>query len=180
EFTIIASPHCIPIKGFDIKKSSQSDFCQISIDYAKLQLTKFDIIIMNGVWGDSHTNNDFFKKNLQIFLDDTKDNNQKVVFVSAIPKLQSDPKILVGSYFLKHFADIKTINIPIEANKTFSKIISDNSNAKFVDLYNSEAFKNIPFYNGELMYFDPSHLTVHGSLIYAKFSEKKILNALKE
>lgn len=179
EFTIIAAPHCVPIDGFDVKKSSNSDSCKKSIEYVSSLLPKFETIIMNGIWEDAHTSNDNFKKSLDNFIDSAAKNNKKIIFVSAIPKLQSDPKGLKDSYFLRYFADIKTLHSPIEANSIFSKLISDHKNAKFVDLYNSDAFKNIPFYDGELMFFDHYHLNAYGSLIYAKFSEKKLMEYLK-
>ncbi|WP_211885115.1 MULTISPECIES: acyltransferase family protein [unclassified Providencia] len=179
EFTVIAAPHCIPINGFDVKKSSNSNSCQKSIEFAESIIPKFKTIIMNGIWEDAHTNNDNFKKNLKNFLNNTEKNNQKVIFVSAIPKLQSDPKGLKDSYFLRYFANIKTLHTPIDANNAFSKIISGHDNAEFIDLYDSEAFKSIPFYNGELMFFDHYHLNAYGAITYAKYSEKKLIDSLR-
>ncbi|HEI8294964.1 TPA: acyltransferase [Proteus mirabilis] len=180
EFTIVAAPHCIPIKGFDIKKSSKPENCQFTIDYIENILPKYETIIMNGIWEDSHTNNDNFKYNvLDSFINKLNKSNKNVIFISAIPKLQSDPTYLKDSYLLRFFADIKLLDTPKKANEEFSEIISKYSNAKFLDLYNTGAFSNTPFYNGNLMFFDHYHLNDYGSIIYAKYSEKKLLEIIE-
>ncbi|MDC6123132.1 acyltransferase family protein [Proteus mirabilis] len=179
EFLVIAAPHCIPIEGFNIKGSSHPESCKKTIAYAKNIIPNYDRIIMNGLWEDGHTNNNYFKNLLSNFIINLDNEGKKLIFISAIPKLQSDPTYLKDSYLLRFFADIKTLKTPIDANKEFYKIISNFNNAKFLDLYNSPAFENIPFYNGDLMFFDHYHLNNYGSLIYAKYSEKDILNSIK-
>mgnify|MGYP003623817422 CR=1 FL=1 len=58
--------------------------------------------------------------------------------------------------------------------------IKSHDNFHYLDLSDSKAFDNAPYYNDTLMYYDVDHLNIYGSKVYAKFSGDKLGRLIEE
>ena len=50
----------------------------------------------------------------------------------------------------------------------------------FLDLKNPVFFKNAPYYNDTLMYYDEGHINPYGSFHYAQFEGYKLADLIKK
>lgn len=175
-FYIIASPHCIPIDGFNYEKSSQASRCKETINYGKNIINQSSEIIIAGIWQDGHTHNKEFRELLLNFI--RKNNNKKFIIMSSTPKFESDPLFYNESIIMSHFSgtpkksDINTDNL------IFS-LLKNERNVSLMDLRDNDFFKKIPFLNKKPMYFDASHLTSDGSIQYSIDAENDVMKTLR-
>lgn len=61
-------------------------------------------------------------------------------------------------------------------------ILNSHPNAHFLDLTNTEGYKNTfkdaPYYNDTVMYYDENHINQYGIIAYARETEKDFMHKL--
>ncbi|UXD69405.1 acyltransferase [Sphingobacterium faecium] len=120
-----------------------------------------------------------WKNSIQKMLDKSTA-QQRIIFISDYPSLDRNP---VRSN--KHFIKDPSRNISYKLTLTkidpdILTIINGHPNSSYVDLSAYiDFFKDIPFHNDTLMYYDGSHLNEFGAERFSTYSGHKILESLK-
>ncbi|WLI77650.1 acyltransferase family protein [Kosakonia sp. H02] len=162
EFKILTSSSCIPITGFDYHKLQQwaQNSCELMIEKVNDNITKYDTIIISGMWS-YQTQSPNFIKNLANYLSALHGKN--IYLISQAPLLSNN---------LQRTLRFKHLNIPLNisidksyltANMKISKLTFHNPATKYIDT--SDFFKKLPDFplqNGKPLYFDNSHLNMYG------------------
>lgn len=119
-----------------------------------------------------------FKLALEKFLE--KHEHNKIIVLSQVPKLNGDV------FRVERF---KALGLPVEigrdkryrvANKYISTVSENLHNVSFLRLDDLPVFSGAPFYRGDLIYKDESHLNEVGAKVYAISALTRILKSLKK
>lgn len=205
KIVIIGDSHGLVMTGFfnELGKQEQFNFSYISTDsvvpldgvpeskiggqFAKSYnaalpivdklIKKSDIIIVVKYWTGNDKNNYFslVLKNLAKKISP----DQHVIVVSDFPSLETDPVREYGSIVKPKDFKRKRITFP-RTPKAVTSIIYQHKNFHFLQLRNEEYFRDAPFYNDTLMYYDKNHLNYYGSYNYAKFEGDKVVELLRK
>ncbi len=139
-------------------------------------ITKAKIIFIIKQW---HGDTDYFKDVLQILINKLKP-NQHLVLVSDFPKLDKNPVREYRSFVKTEKFMPQKITFPKIPTGVQELINSHEANVHFLDLKNAAFFKNAPYYNDTLMYYDESHINYYGSVHYAQFEGYKLGELIKK
>ena len=132
-------------------------------------ISKSNIIVVVKHWhGDTYN----FKGVLQILINKLK-SNQHLILVSDFPKLDQNPVRAYRSIVKTEKFQQQKIDFPAMPNGV-QELIDAHVNVHYLNLQNREFFKNAPYYNDTLMYYDESHINHYGSENYAKFEGYKL------
>lgn len=107
------------------------------------------------------------------------DKSQHLIIVSDYPSVDKNPVRLYKSILKPADFKRQSIKFPKTAQHIIT-IASQYDNVHYLELQNESYFKDAPFYNDTLMYYDESHLNHYGSVNYAKFEGYKLAKLLKE
>lgn len=103
--------------------------------------------------------------------------HQKILFIEDFPILDKNPVRLNRSLVKnKQIDQLYTLETSI-LHPDILELINSNRNCKYLRL-TKNAFKNAPFYNDTLMYYDRSHLNVFGAKVYALDTEREFMSAI--
>ena len=145
------------------------------INYAQSEIDKSDIIILQYA-GDGHrwiAAIDALIKKLN--------SNQNLIILSDYPRIVSKNPITINRSIKKDPTKIFDCKIKyIEPANGIIELLKSNSNCYFFDISKSQVFKDIPFYNDTIMYYDKGHLNVYGARAYAKDTESEFMNLLNQ
>lgn len=104
---------------------------------------------------------------------------QSFIIVSDFPVFDKAPlrlnRDIIKNKSKKFELSITQADIPADVKELANKY----SNVYILDISDSKAFKNIPFYNDTIMYYDRSHLNTYGLKKYAESSGDKLVSLLK-
>lgn len=137
-------------------------------------ITKSRIVFIVKHW---QGNNAYFKDVLQIVINKLTP-NQHLVIVSDFPNLDKNPVRQYRSIVKTKKFIPKKIIFPALPNGV-QKLIHTHDNVHYLDLKNEEFFKNAPYYNDTLMYYDESHINHYGSIGYAQYEGYKLAELIK-
>lgn len=138
-------------------------------------ITKSRIIFIVKHWqGD----NAYFKDVLQIVINKLKP-NQHLVVVSDFPNLDKNPVRQYRSIVKTEKFIPKKIIFP---NMPFGvqKLIDTYDNVHYLNLRNEKFFRDAPYYNDTLMYYDENHINYYGSICYAQYEGYKLAELIKK
>ncbi|NDV69020.1 acyltransferase family protein [Dysgonomonas sp. 25] len=97
-------------------------------------------------------------------------NNQHIILLADFPTLDRNP-IRVNRGVLRNSE--KNAKFEIKYDKPPKELLdymNKYPNFHFLDISDSPAFKDSPYYQDTIMYYDAGHLNIYGSLTYAKYS----------
>jgi hypothetical protein len=120
--------------------------------------------------------NEQFVNRLGLFFHKAKMENKKIIVLAQLPLLTVDA---LRAHRFKKLGIPLQVNVDQDyeqANRIIAGIITKFQNVTFLDFSQASIFKKIPFYDGQLIYRDKSHLNQHGSKIYGHFVASKFLN----
>lgn len=166
---IITGSSCVTIPGFDYQRLPHwaQQACINQIDVAKKLYDTSQLIILAGAWNYQFTSIDF-PRILTTFLDDAQKTHKKIIILTQVPLLNASP--LRNERF--QYIGVPTqggINQDyLRTNGILRNISNNYSNVNLIDLSAVPFFIKAPIFNGELMYFDNSHLNEIGAEIYAE------------
>lgn len=138
-------------------------------------IAKSNIIFVVKHW---HGDNAYFKNVLQILINKLKP-NQHLVLVSDFPKLDKNPVRSYRSIVKTENFQPQKISFPAIPSGV-QKLIDTHDNVHYLNLKNEEFFKNAPYYNDTLMYYDESHINHYGSVGYARYEGYKLAELIKK
>ena len=138
-------------------------------------ISKSNIIVVVKHW---HSDKYNFKGVLQMLINKLK-SNQHIILVSDFPKLDQNPVRAYRSIVKTEKFQPQKIDFPAMPNGV-QELIDANVNVHYLNLKNEEFFKNAPYYNDTLMYYDESHINHYGSVQYAKYEGDKLAELIKK
>lgn len=140
-------------------------------------IKRSDIIIVVKYWVGNENNN-YFSLVLENLAKKIT-SSQHVIIVSDFPSIETDPVREYGSIVKPKNFKRKIITFPTTP-KDVKSVIYQHKNFHFLELKNEEYFKDAPYYNDTLMYYDQGHLNYYGSSNYAKFEGDKVIKLLQQ
>lgn len=167
----------LPLQGINdslIKDNYKKQYYD-AVPIANDLITKSRIIFIVKHWqGD----NAYFKDVLQIVINKLKP-NQHLVVVSDFPNLDKNPVRQYRSIVKTEKFIPKKIIFP---NMPFGvqKLIDTYDNVHYLNLRNEKFFKDAPYYNDTLMYYDENHINYYGSIGYAQYEGYKLAELIKK
>lgn len=138
-------------------------------------ITKSSIIFIVKHWqGD----NRYFKDVLQTMINKLK-SNQHLVIVSDFPNLAKNPvrqyrSIVKTEKFIPEKIIFPAMPVGVQ------DLIDDHENVHYLNLRNDKFFKDSPYYNDTLMYYDENHINYYGSVHYAHYEGYKLAEMIKK
>lgn len=100
---------------------------------------------------------------------------QQLIFITPFPVMDKNP-IEVNRGFVRHENRKQNYRVTLrEQNPELEKLINKYPNVHFLDFQQSNAFKDMPFYNDTLMYYDARHMNRFGALKLAEHTEKQFM-----
>lgn len=135
------------------------------------EVKKADIIVLC-LFGDGI----IIKEPLKNFIESLED-SKKLVILADYPTLDKNPVRINRGYLRSNDHKYKLIYTSLE--NSILKITSQKSNVKYIDFSkNDKLFKDAPFFNDTLMYYDHTHLNEYGAEKYYQFTGDKFREAL--
>lgn len=168
KYRIITASSCVTIPKFDVERIpdfAQND-CKNSIDFAKKFIADSDEIVLAGMWQYQLKSPKFILA-LKDFLLTAQSAGKKVTVLWQIPMFSSNVQRLRRFDTLGLSGKIQIHEEWQPANRRISEIVGEYENIRFVDFSESELFSMLPYYHGQLLYSDESHLNQVGSIWYA-------------
>lgn len=138
-------------------------------------ITKSSLIFIVKHWqGD----NRYFKDVLQTLINKLK-SNQHLVIVSDFPNLAKNPvrqyrSIVKTEKFIPEKIIFPTMPVGVQ------DLIDVHENVHYLNLRNDKFFKDSPYYNDTLMYYDENHINYYGSVNYAQYEGYKLAEMIKK
>jgi hypothetical protein len=175
-FTVITSSACVPIPGdaLDSKSGEKRENCQRQTDEVLERLDSFDSVIIAGYW-TAHGQQDDFVQDLKRFLSANADPRRPTIVLSQVPELVNNPQRSYRFASLGLPIDVKLRQSGYQqGNEAIEQIASETSFVEYLDLTESDVFKDIPFHDGTIMFFDTHHLNEYGSKVYGGASAAAI------
>ncbi len=108
----------------------------------------------------------------------TMNSDQHLILLSDFPKIDKNP-IRVNRDIVKTNIKNSYVIIKKEISKKIINIIESDKRTRYLDLTGSNIFKDAPFQNDTLMYYDQAHLNEYGAKVYALNTEEKFMKLLK-
>jgi len=104
---------------------------------------------------------------------------QKLILISTFPVLDKDP-IKLNNGFIRKNGHHFTGSLNEKNSRILMQISKKYPNTFVYDVGRSEIFKNAPYINDTVAYFDPLHLNQFGALKLSKDLERDFMNFLNE
>jgi peptidoglycan/LPS O-acetylase OafA/YrhL len=103
---------------------------------------------------------------------------QSLIVISDFAHLEKNP-VRENRAIIKN----KELNVDYGVNfqpvvPEIREILKSNPNCRFLDIADTKVFKDAPFYQDTLMYYDDDHLNIYGSRVYAEDTEQKFMECL--
>lgn len=165
---IITASSCVTIPGFDYQRIAEwaHEACLKQIKAADMYIDRAQVIFVAGMWS-WQMQSDAFKKALIKFLKDRAPKTQKYV-ISQVPMLSKNPMRDQRFSAIGLGGSAGRNNDYLSANHTLEDISKDCCKTKYLKLDDLNIFAQAPIYQGNLIYYDESHMNEVGALDYAK------------
>ncbi len=177
-FSYLSTNYVPPLKGINdeaILDEYKKEYYD-ALPKSKELITRSKIIIVVKNW--SGDNNDYFSEVLNELISEMSP-NQNLILLSDFPSLEINPMRQYKS--IVQPADFKNHKVIFpKIPQQITDIVEQQANVYIVNLNNQEYFKNAPYYNDTLMYYDENHLNQYGSVNYAKFEGYKLAELIKQ
>ncbi len=114
--------------------------------------------------------------------------DQHIILLSGFPiladcehsEINKDLLRITKSVYLPT-AEVKKMDYSFcQPSNDLLSLIEMNDNIHYLDLSDSSAFKNAPFYNDTIMYYDRFHINYYGAIKYAEHSGDKLGKLINE
>lgn len=176
-FSTLSINSVVPLEGIPdslVPQPYKKEYNE-SVPIANQWISKSKIIIVVKHWySDSYGFASVLQKLVKKINKD-----QHIILVSDFPILPSNPVRIFRSVLQPNDFKPLTIKFPKMPNGV-QQIINENRNVHYVNLRNETFFKNAPFYNDTLMYYDEGHLNHYGSVQFAKYEGYKLSNLIQK
>lgn len=175
-FSYLSTNSVVPLEGIHdslIGKDYKKSYYELMAISNKL-LKESEILIVVKHWQGK--DNAYFKGVLEKLIAKLNP-DQNLIIVSDFPMVSRNPvrefKAIIKPKDFKN----QPISFP-EVPKEIKELINKHNNVYLLELKNENFFKNAPFYNDTLMYYDESHLNYYGSVNYADYEGYKLADLI--
>jgi hypothetical protein len=175
-FSFLSLDSAIPMSGYEkynfTNEINKKDYQNLKPIGDSLILHS-DIIIIIRQWHRSYD----FSSQIE-YLENTITAKQKLVFLTDYPNLRVNPvrnylSLTKPQYFKRE--ELKQPKMDLIVLKSIKK----NHNMYLLNIKDDEFFKEAPFYNDTLMFYDDKHINSYGSEKLAEFKGRKVAMFLK-
>lgn len=166
-FKVLTASSCVPIQGFDVERLPDWSRkpCLDQIKYVAQFFDSADVVILAGKW-HWQTQSPMFLEAFKIFLTDMQKRGVRLIVLGQVPMLAEDVGRLYRFSSLGFSQDKANVVSTIESNEQVGQLVSQYTNASFIDVANFEMFQAPPIFDGKLIYSDSHHLNEAGALAY--------------
>lgn len=169
---IITASSCVTIPGFDFQRIAEwaQDACQKQIKEAETYIRQANTIFLAGMWS-WQLQSDRFKNALADFLKYGAPQAHKYV-ISQIPLFNKSPmrSRRFDTLGLRNMASRN--DIYLAKNDAVKEIVEIGSNVMYLKLDDLSLFEQAPIFNGDIIYYDESHMNEKGISYYAGQAKK--------
>lgn len=168
QYRVISASSCVTIPAFDIDRLpdwAQKD-CRDAIQFANRFIPQSRQIVLAAKW-QYQLKSDLFVQALNKFFSDSQAAGKQVTVLWQVPMLSSNVQRLRRFEALGFHRGIQIDKQSREANQRVAAIAAQYPNVRFLDFSKEDLFLHLPFYQGNLVYSDSSHLNEIGSIQYA-------------
>lgn len=169
KFKIITASSCVTFPKFDYERipSWSQKKCQKQIKEVTKLIPKYKTIIIAGMWSYQVTSQEFINA-FDEFMMDLNALDKKVIVLAQTPLLDSNILRLRRFEKIGFERTIETERNWDEGNRLIESITKKYENTHFLDLSDIPLFATAPFFKGQLIYHDRSHLNEAGATHYGK------------
>lgn len=170
-FKVVTASSCIPIKNFDVDRIpdwARKD-CKAQIGHVKQLLPEFKTVVVAGMWSYQLKSKKFVQA-FNSFLEDSRKNGQHVVVLAQLPMLNANPIRVERLRKLGYISQLHKMSIVDLANEQLNQITKPYGNVNYINFSDADLFVDLPFYAGQLIYFDAHHLNEVGAVRYAQIA----------
>lgn len=163
---VITASSCVTIPGFDYRRIPEYAHkeCLSQIKEAKAFIENATVIFLAGVW-NTHLKSVEFREALSEFL---TQNKAEVNVISQEPRLKRNP-LRKQRFNMFPFKGETELNVEYVVANDYLKSLSNNrARVNYLELDNLQLFDDVPYWNGELIYYDEHHINEVGAKEYAK------------
>ncbi len=168
---VITGSSCVPIPDFDVERLPEfaQAACRSQISALAPYVEQARVIVVAAMW-QWQVPSPAFMTAFSSFLEQTTRRNVRVIVLAQVPMFD------VSLLRVRRF---ETLGLPSnvsedkdwrQANAKVASIVSQYKGAEFIDLSGSEFFADAPFFQGQLIYMDNSHLNEIGARAYGMFA----------
>lgn len=168
QYRVISASSCVTIPAFDIDRLpdwAQKD-CRDAIQFSNRFIPESRQIVLAAKW-QYQLKSDLFVQALNKFFSDSQAAGKQVTVLWQVPMLSSNVQRLRRFEALGFHRGIQIDKQSREANQRVAAIAAQYPNVRFLDFSKEDLFLHLPFYQGNLVYSDSSHLNEIGSIKYA-------------
>lgn len=160
---IITASSCVTIPGFDYQRLPEwaQKPCLAQIEQAQKYLPQADTVFLAAFWS-WQLPSPAFQKALDNFLKQETSAGKQIYLIEQEPLLKENP---LRAIRLKESIAIDPAYL--QANKDLRKIVNRHPHVDSLNFENTGIFKQVPFSNGEPIYYDAHHLNEIGVKQYA-------------
>jgi len=171
---IITASNCVTIPGFDYHRLAEwaRKSCISQIKEVASNLDSATVIILAGMWS-YQTSSKEFNMALQNFLRDWNDRGKRLYILPQVLKFNKNPLRARRLNYMGLSGYLWRDLDSLRANDELEKMADQFPLVHYIDLEGLEIFKDAPFYNHQLIYFDESHLNEIGSKVYATAAKNR-------
>jgi peptidoglycan/LPS O-acetylase OafA/YrhL len=176
---IITASSCVTIPGFDYQRIAEwaHEACLKQIKEADMYIDQAQTIFIAGMWS-WQLQSDTFKNALIAFLKKRAPQARKYL-ISQVPMLNKNPMRNQRFNALGLGGLAGRNNDYLSANRVLENIAGDCCKAAYLKLDDLDMFKQIPIYQGDLIYYDESHMNEIGAMNYARLASRTFESIFK-
>lgn len=104
--------------------------------------------------------------------------NQQLLLITPFPVLNKNPLQVNRSIVKNHEKKQEYIKLYRSKDQDLKWLVKKYNNVHFLNLSEDKVFKNAPFHNDTIMYYDKNHINLYGSLLLAKSTEAEFMQLL--
>ncbi|XEG75366.1 acyltransferase family protein [Pseudomonas sp. abacavir_1] len=177
----ITNDACLTIPGGGyIYSENYADSCKLQASQVNKIMDSYRIIFVAGRWAKRIEDNKLLLSDLESFMKRAKRNKTTVVFMADVPILSTTAARSARLSSLGFSTELLVTDENTKSNIKMKRIVEKYSNAKFLDLTSSEVFRTPPTFNGNIIYYDETHINAYGSMAYAIDSEEAFMKLLRK
>lgn len=162
---VISASSCIPLEGFSVDglRGLQRELCIKQIEALKNKLHLYPTLVLAGKWS-MHVNNPGFATALNRFLNKSAQRGQKVLVLSQIPLLDTNPRRLWRLHYWGLGAKTRINQRYLTANQALAELVTKYPHVTILRIDALQFFEDVPFNDQQIVYMDRHHLNQAGAI----------------
>lgn len=144
-------------------------------DFISEEVKRSDLIIITCARYDRIPS----EKNAIILLAKSLKKGQKLVIIKSFPKVKNDINAIKINRGIVRHTNKQLYSYSYKLPREIQNLGDDMDNVFIYDISMSKVFKDVPYYNDTIMYYDGGHLNYYGQMVLAKSLQKDFGHFIK-